>query len=115
MMFAFGVDQLTTTTNDVVGGVIVLLFAFGPAAAAFTYCTTFLFSSPAYCNVLNIIFGFLVGASTDRYSTAPQLYDGFLSHLLALRLAGFGGTIVVFLLWFLEVGGPRKKQKDLRQ
>ena len=63
MMFAFGVDELTTTTNDVVGGVIVLLFVFGPAATAFTYCTTFIFSSPAYCNSLNIIFGFLIGAS----------------------------------------------------
>jgi hypothetical protein len=62
MMFAFGVEELTTTANDVVGGVIFLLFAFGPAAASFTYCTTFVFSSPAYCNVLNIIFGFLIGA-----------------------------------------------------
>lgn len=61
MMFAFGVDDLTTTSNDVVGGVIVLLFAFGPAAASFAYCTSFLFSSPAYYNVLNIIFGFLIG------------------------------------------------------
>ena len=61
MMFGFGIEDLTTTSNDVVGGVIVLLFLFGPAAAAFTYCTTFMFTSPAYCNVLNIIFGFLVG------------------------------------------------------
>ena len=61
MMFGFGIEDLTTTSNDVVGGVIVLLFLFGPAAAAFTYCTSFMFTSPAYCNVLNIIFGFLVG------------------------------------------------------
>lgn len=62
LMFAFDIDDLTTTRHGVVGGVITLLFAFGPAAASFTYCTSFLFSSPAYCNVLNIVVGFLMGA-----------------------------------------------------
>lgn len=61
LLFAFGIDDLTTTKHSVVEGVLVLLFLYGPAAAAFTYCTSFLFSSPAYCNVLNIVFGFLIG------------------------------------------------------
>lgn len=77
LMFAFDIDDLTTTKHGVVGGVITLLFAFGPAAASFTYCTSFMFSSPAYCNVLNIVVGFLLG---------------------------FGGTIVGFLLWFFGNG-----------
>lgn len=65
-MFAFDIDDLTTTKHGVVGGVIALLFAFGPAAASFTYCTSFMFSSPAYCNVLNIVLGFLIGSSFEE-------------------------------------------------
>jgi ATP-binding cassette subfamily A (ABC1) protein 3 len=45
----------------VFGGVLVLLILFGPAAASFTYCVSFLFSSPSICNLVVIIFGFIVG------------------------------------------------------
>jgi len=84
-MFAFDIEDLTTTRYGVVGGVIVLLLAFGPAAASFTYCTSFLFSSPAYCNALNIVFGFLIG---------------------------FGGPIVVFLLWYFGNGWNDSEADD---
>lgn len=66
LMFAFDIEALTTTQHGVVGGVITLLFAFGPAAAAFTYCTTYIFTSPAYCNVFNIVTGFLIGLFSFR-------------------------------------------------
>lgn len=88
LMFAFGIDDLTTTTNDVVSGVIMLLVLYGPAAASFTYCSTFMFSSPAYCNIMNIIFGFLIG---------------------------FGGTVLVFLLWFLGNGWSESTGDDALQ
>lgn len=61
LMFAFDVNILTTTERGVVGGIITLLFLFGPAAASFTYCITFLFSSPSICNLVIIISGFLIG------------------------------------------------------
>lgn len=77
LMFAFGIDELTTTTNDVVGGVITLLVVFGPAAASFTYCVSFMFSSPSFCNVIVVICGFIFA---------------------------LGGTIASFLLWFFGNG-----------
>jgi len=61
LMFAFGIQVLTTTDQDIVSGVIVVLFLFGPAAAGFTYCVSFAFTSAALCNVVVIIGGFLVG------------------------------------------------------
>jgi hypothetical protein len=61
LMFAFDINILTTTERGVVGGIITLLFLFGPAAASFTYCVTFLFSSPSICNLVIIISGFLIG------------------------------------------------------
>ena len=60
-MFIFSVNVLTTTDRGVVGGVITLLFLFGPASASFTYCLSFLFSSPSICNLVVIISGFLIG------------------------------------------------------
>jgi hypothetical protein len=61
LMFAFDIDVLVTTKRGVVGGIITLLFLFGPAAASFTYCVSFLFSSPSICNLVIIISGFLIG------------------------------------------------------
>jgi hypothetical protein len=61
MMFAFDVEVLTTTSQDVVSGVIVVLFLFGPASAGMTYCMSFAFTSAAYCNMVVIISGFLIG------------------------------------------------------
>ena len=66
LMFAFDIEALTTTKHGIVGGVIALLFFYGPAAASFTYCTTFMFSSPAYCNVFNIVVGVLTGLFSLR-------------------------------------------------
>jgi len=61
LMFIFDVDVLVETENGALGGVIILLLLFGPAAASFTYCVTFLFTSPSVCNLFIIIFGFLIG------------------------------------------------------
>jgi len=84
-MFGFDIEVLTTTEYDVVSGVIAILLAFGPAAASFTYCTTFMFNSPAYCNVLNIVFNFLIA---------------------------FGGTMVVYLLWLSGNGWSESYEGD---
>ena len=61
LMFAFGVEVLTTSNNDVVSGVIITLLLFGPASAAFTYCLSFGFTSASLCNVVVIISAFLIG------------------------------------------------------
>jgi len=61
LMFAFDVSNLTTTDGGVVGGVITLLVLFGPAVASFSYCISFLFSSPSICNLIIIITSFLIG------------------------------------------------------
>jgi ABC-type multidrug transport system fused ATPase/permease subunit len=60
LMFAFNIEVLTTSKQDVVSGVIVTLFLYGPASAAFTYCVSFAFTSAALCNVVVIIVGFLI-------------------------------------------------------
>jgi ABC-type multidrug transport system fused ATPase/permease subunit len=61
LMYAFSIDVLTTSERDVSSGVISLLILFGPAAAGFTYCVSFAFTSSSLCNVFVIISGFLVG------------------------------------------------------
>lgn len=61
LMFAFQVNSFTTSSQQVVGGVIVVLFLFGPAAAGFSYCISFLFQSAALANMAVIIFSFLIG------------------------------------------------------
>lgn len=61
LMYAFSIDVLTTSANSISSGVIILLVLFGPAAAGFTYCVSFAFTSSSLCNVFVIISGFLVG------------------------------------------------------
>jgi ABC-2 family transporter protein len=51
LMYAFDVEALTTSDRGINSGVICLLILFGPAAASFTYCLTFMFSSPSLCNM----------------------------------------------------------------
>jgi hypothetical protein len=55
LMFAFNVTALTTSTGDVVSGVIVAFILYGPASAGFSYCVSFLFKSPSMCNLFIII------------------------------------------------------------
>jgi ABC-type multidrug transport system ATPase subunit len=76
LMYAFDVSTLTATENGVAGGVITLLVLFGPAIASFSYCVSFMFSSPSICNLILIISGFLIG---------------------------FGGTLAAFILRILGV------------
>mmetsp|Transcript_3366 Transcript_3366/g.4864 ORF Transcript_3366/g.4864 Transcript_3366/m.4864 type:complete len:1961 (-) Transcript_3366:133-6015(-) len=61
LFYAFGVKTFTTSDNSVFSGVVAALFLFGPAAAGFTYCITFLFKSPSMCNLFVIIFNFIIG------------------------------------------------------
>jgi len=61
LMYAFDVSNLTTTENGVSSGVITLFVLFGPAVASFSYCFSFMFSSPSVCNLILIISGFLIG------------------------------------------------------
>ena len=60
-MYAFGVDIFTTTERNTIEGVVALLFFFGPAAASFAYCVSFLFTSASLCNICIIMTGFLTG------------------------------------------------------
>lgn len=73
-MYAFDIKSLTTTENGVVGAVITILLLYGPAVASFSYCVSFMFSSPSTCNLILIISGFLIG---------------------------FGGTLAAFILRIL--------------
>ena len=61
LMFAFDIDAFTTSERGVVGGTIITLILFGPAAAGCTYCMTFAFTSASMCNLFVIIFNFLIG------------------------------------------------------
>ncbi len=61
LMFIFDVEIITTSERGVFGGALILLILFGPAAASFTYCVSFMFSSPSICNVVVISFGGIVG------------------------------------------------------
>lgn len=65
LVFAFDVAAITTTERNMLGGFIVIICLFGPAAAAFTYCVSFMFKNPSLCNVILIVSGFLIsmGAS----------------------------------------------------
>lgn len=83
LMFAFGIEIMTTTTDGIFGGVVTLLILFGPAAASYSYLVSFLFSSPTICNLLIIITGFLIG---------------------------FGGTLAEFILRLIgsDIGNPKE-------
>lgn len=61
LMFAFGVEVLTTTEGGVIGGIITVMVLFGPAAAGFSYCVSFGFTSASLCNVVIIVVSFLIG------------------------------------------------------
>jgi hypothetical protein len=83
LMFAFDVSNFTTTEDGVLGAVIALLVLFGPAVASFSYCFSFMFSSPSICNLIIIISGFLIG---------------------------FGGTLATFILRLIgaDPGDPKE-------
>mmetsp|Transcript_20566 Transcript_20566/g.48274 ORF Transcript_20566/g.48274 Transcript_20566/m.48274 type:complete len:1247 (+) Transcript_20566:2893-6633(+) len=60
LMFVFDVSSLTTTENGVLSAVLTLMVLFGPAVASFSYCTSFMFTSPSVCNLILIVSGFLI-------------------------------------------------------
>jgi len=61
LLFIFQIDVFTTTARDAVSGTILTILIFGPAAAAFVYCLSFLFKSPSACNIFVVITGFFIG------------------------------------------------------
>lgn len=87
LFFIFDVQAFITSVNGVVGGVISAMILFGPAAAGFTYCLSYLFKSPALCNIVIIISGFLIGMGgpltviilliigSDPFDPKPNLVD----------------------------------------
>ncbi len=87
MFFIFDVSAFTTTQYGVLGGVISAMVLFGPAAAGFTYCVSYFFKSPALCNIVVIISGFLIGMGgpitviillligNDPFDPNPKLVD----------------------------------------
>ena len=61
MLYSFDITTYITPEKDAGPAVLATLILFGPASAAFTYCTTFLFESPSKANFVSICFNFLVG------------------------------------------------------
>lgn len=60
LMFVFDVNSFITSERSTLSGVLLLMFFYGPAAAGYAYCVSFLFKSASLCNVLLIITSFLV-------------------------------------------------------
>mmetsp|Transcript_15159 Transcript_15159/g.25138 ORF Transcript_15159/g.25138 Transcript_15159/m.25138 type:complete len:1684 (-) Transcript_15159:977-6028(-) len=73
LMFVFDINAFTTTERGVVGGVIISLILYGPAAAGFTYVCSFLFTSPSMCNLFIIIVNFFVGLAGPLVSFILRL------------------------------------------
>jgi ABC-type multidrug transport system fused ATPase/permease subunit len=61
LFFIFDLDSLTTSNRDVFSGILAVIFLYGPAAASFTYCLSFMFTSSTVCVMVSIISGFLIG------------------------------------------------------
>lgn len=60
LMFAFNLSVFTTSERDTFSGVFALMIFYGPAAAGWAYCFSFMFTSPTLCNVILIILSFLI-------------------------------------------------------
>jgi hypothetical protein len=91
LMYAVGLEAFTTSDRDVAAGTIITMFLFGPAAAGFTYCTSFMFKSPSMCNLFSIIFGFIIGMAPAIVSFVLRLIaadpNGELAHFLTIAQA----------------------------
>jgi ABC-type multidrug transport system fused ATPase/permease subunit len=61
LLFIFNIEVFTTTSRDALSGTILTIMIFGPAAASFVYCFSFLFKSPSACNVVTVILAFFIG------------------------------------------------------
>jgi ABC-type multidrug transport system fused ATPase/permease subunit len=85
LLFIFKIEVFTTTARDAVSGTILTILIFGPAAAAFTYCLSFLFKSPSACNIFVVITGFFIGFVGALVS--------FILRLLGAQQALLGGDV----------------------
>lgn len=61
LIYLIGIDVFSTSERGAAAGTIISLLLFGPAAAGFTYCITFLFDSPSTCNFIVICANFFFG------------------------------------------------------
>lgn len=79
LMFIFRVDALTTTDRNSLSGVIAALFLFGPASAGYSYCISFLFTSPSLCFIFLVVSNIIIG---------------------------FGGPLTIFILIIIDQSNP---------
>jgi ABC-type multidrug transport system fused ATPase/permease subunit len=106
-MFIFQVTLLTTTDHDTFGGVLALLFFFGPAAAGFSYLVSFTFKSPTLCNVMIICTGFFV-------AFAGSLATLIMNLLLSIGLGGRKLRLAANIVnWSLRFFPPFNLSKGL--
>jgi ATP-binding cassette, subfamily A (ABC1), member 3 len=61
LFFIFRMTAFTTSDRGAFAGIVLLLFLYGPASAAYTYCLTFLFKSPSLCTLTTVVSNFLFG------------------------------------------------------
>lgn len=114
LIYAFKISAITTRDQGMIGGFFVLLFLFGPAAAAFSYCASFMFKSPSLCNITLIVSGFLVsmggGLSKCNVAFLPSsFFMKFLNHSDALGIS----SPAVFILTLLAYSDPLKTNETL--
>lgn len=75
LIFIVDIEVYATSRRDVISGVIVSLFLFGPAAAGFTYCETFFFKDPTRCQFFVIISNLLIGFGGPLASFILRIID----------------------------------------
>ena len=113
-MYIFNIDVLTTTERDVAYGIILLIWLFGPAAASFTYCLSFMFKSPSVANMVIII----SVSDIQHYFALPRqtllTHHCFLSLCSKGFLLGLGGTLATFILRLIgfNPGDPKQNLLD---
>jgi ATP-binding cassette, subfamily A (ABC1), member 3 len=69
MLLAFNVEPFSSSGNDILTGVILLLMLHGPAAAGYSYCLTHAFSSASDCHLFLVVSGFFIGIGGKSFYT----------------------------------------------
>lgn len=116
LMFAFDVGVLTTRSGNVLSAVLVLLFLFGPASAAFAYCVSYAFKSPSLCFIVLMISGFLIGMFSlkiDVLGTSMQNVCGSLIMFLYSLLSQAWVVLWPYLSFRLSVKTEQIQTRSL--
>mmetsp|Transcript_24374 Transcript_24374/g.37578 ORF Transcript_24374/g.37578 Transcript_24374/m.37578 type:complete len:1959 (-) Transcript_24374:259-6135(-) len=125
LVFIVDIEVFATSQRDVISGVIVLLFLFGPAAAGFTYCETFFFKDPTRCQFFVIITNLLIGfggplasfilriidagdANTSKYLDAAETMEWVL-RITPAFCAGHGLFNVININFFEQTQNNRQE------